>query len=284
VSAGALFRWGAGTPCGPLELEHPPPCFAPTPATLAALEAIVANSRKLRGVGLDWGSGIGVLAIAAARLASVERVVGLEIEPANVAAARANARRNGVAHKLGFLESDSYAPRDPADAAELERLAGGVAFVLANPPASNDGDGFTFRREVARGAARFLRPGGVLFLSVSRQYGRRRVLDLEREAPGLVHAGLLASSPWVPFDLARPDLLASLELYAREEARGGLAYEFPAATEARLAPDAEPERRPDLWIDARRALAAWRTRGTSPLTRWQVQLFEARPEALTRPD
>jgi ribosomal protein L11 methyltransferase len=53
---------------------------------------------------LDYGCGSGILAIAALKLGA-SRVVGVDIDPNAVAAARANARRNGVAAE--FLESCS---------------------------------------------------------------------------------------------------------------------------------------------------------------------------------
>lgn len=54
-------------------------------------------AKRLRGGErvLDVGCGSGVLALVAARLGAVE-IVGLDIEPAAVAAAESNARRNGL--------------------------------------------------------------------------------------------------------------------------------------------------------------------------------------------
>jgi ribosomal protein L11 methyltransferase len=51
---------------------------------------------------LDYGCGSGILAIAALKLGA-RRAVGIDIDPSAVAAARANARRNGVADE--FFES-----------------------------------------------------------------------------------------------------------------------------------------------------------------------------------
>ena len=50
---------------------------------------------------LDVGSGSGVLALAAARLGAAE-AVGIDIDPAAVAAAEANARRNGLDNVTSF--------------------------------------------------------------------------------------------------------------------------------------------------------------------------------------
>ena len=70
---------------------------------------------------LDYGCGSGILAIAALKLGA-RRAVGVDIDPSAVAAARANAKRNGVADE--FLNS-SEPLRVTADVV--------VANILANP-------------------------------------------------------------------------------------------------------------------------------------------------------
>ncbi len=247
---------------GPLSLAHPPGTFAPTPATFIALRAIAEHADLLRGQGLDWGSGIGCLAIAAARVPAVTHVLGLELVEANVAAAAENARANGVADRVAFVRADAYAPYEAAGREALERLAGRVGFLLANPPSSSPhGDGFEFRRVVMRGAGRWLVPGGVVFLSVSEQYGPERVRALETEAPGFRFDGVLASTDLVPFDMTRPDLAEDVATYAAAERRGGLPYLFrdPSA--------------PDRRLTAIEALERHRTTGESPLSRWQSLRF-----------
>jgi ribosomal protein L11 methyltransferase len=52
---------------------------------------------------LDFGTGSGVLAVVAA-VSGAARVIGLDVAPAAVAAARANAARNGVSKKCRFAE------------------------------------------------------------------------------------------------------------------------------------------------------------------------------------
>ena len=108
----------------PIRIHHPEGAFVPTPASRIALEAIAAHADRFRGRGLDWGSGSGLLAITAARLAGVEEVLGLELDPRGVAAARENARRNGAADNVRFVESDSY---DPVHADGRRALAGSGA-------------------------------------------------------------------------------------------------------------------------------------------------------------
>src|SRR5260370_38859503 len=101
-----------------LSIRHPPGTFALTPASLISLQAIGQHQELLKGHGLDWGSGSGCLAIAAAKIPAVQSVTGLEIAEANVLVARDNAIRNSVGDKVTFLVSDSYSPigrpREPA--------------------------------------------------------------------------------------------------------------------------------------------------------------------------
>jgi hypothetical protein len=245
-----------------IRIAHPPNTFAVTPASLIALQAIARNQQLLRGTGFDWGSGTGCLAIAAARILAVEKVIGLEIAEENVAAARRNAILNGVDGKTTFLLSDSYAPLAPGDRSLLNAFAGQTDFILANPPASDGDDGFGWRRRVLSGARGFVRAGGRVFLSVSSQYGRRRVAALCEEIPGFAYGGVLASTEWGPFDLRRADLLQCLRQYAIEEARGGLEYTFN-----------EPGAKQDAKINARAALAHFDSTGESPLMKWQTHLF-----------
>ena len=139
-------------------------------------------------------------------------------------------------------------------------------FILANPPSSEGDDGFGYRRVVLRGARIFLVPGGVVFLSVSYQYGMSRVERLCQDAPGFEYRGVLASTDWVPFDLNRPDLLHCSHLYADEERRGGFEYAFRHP-------------RHEQTMTAQAALAHYEQTGDSPLSKWQTHLFIFKPSS-----
>jgi hypothetical protein len=246
---------------GEIHIFHPSRTFALTPASRIAIQAIGHCQHLLAGSGLDWGSGTGCLAITAAKIGKVRRVVGLEISALNVEMARQNAILNGVQDKVEFFVSDSYTPFAEGERKSLETLVGQTNFILANPPSSEGDDGFEYRRRVLTGARQYLGTGGVVFLSISYQYGRQRVEGLSQRIPWFSYGGVLASTDWVPFDLQRPDLLHCLELYAEEERRGGLHYVF-------LLPEI-----PDVYMDAQAALAYFRRIGLSPLTKWQTHLF-----------
>ena len=73
---------------------------ATTRLCLRWLESTIAGGETV----LDYGCGSGILAIAALKLGA-SRAVGVDIDPDAVAAARANARRNGVRGE--FLECSS---------------------------------------------------------------------------------------------------------------------------------------------------------------------------------
>jgi hypothetical protein len=256
---------------GVIDIRHPVGTFALTPTSHIALQAIARNRQNLAGIGLDWGCGSGCLAIAAATIPAVIRIVGLDVVEANISVAGSNASLNGVAEKTLFMQSDSYSPYVAAHRDALEALVGRITFVVANPPASDGDDGFEYRRIVLKGARRFLTAGGAVYLNISLQYGKERIERLTRDISGFKHRGALVSTDWVPFDLNRPDLLRCLEDYAAEESRGGMDYSFRPP-----APACEQN------VNARSALARFRNTGESPLSQWQVHLFEYTPGAHNR--
>ncbi|MDE3000714.1 MAG: 50S ribosomal protein L11 methyltransferase [Gemmatimonadota bacterium] len=253
---------------GDIRLMHPPGTTPITPASMISIEAIAGHGHLIEGIGIDWGSGGGCLSIMAARTPGVTRVVGLEIDETNVSVARRNARLNGVEEKVKFIRSGSYSPFEDGDRRSLESLRGRTDFMIANPISSDDDDGFGYRRTVLSGARDFLRDGGRVFLSISYQYGRRRIAGLERDVPGFFHEGILARSACVPFDLGRTDLLNCLKVYAREESRGGFEYEF-----------CNPLRQAQA-MNARDSLAFYERTGRSPLSQWQTHLFTYHPDRL----
>jgi SAM-dependent methyltransferase len=265
------------TPLGTLRIANPAGTFAPTPATGVMVRAITGSRAGtgewagLQGRGLDWGSGTGILALAAALRPRVESVVGLDISAADVRAARSNARANELHHKTRFFEADGYQPRDDDGRRALAEIRGRAGFVTANPPASQGDDGFAFRHAVLRGALDFLAVGGVVLMQALSAYGPERVQRLVEAVAGFAYNGVVEATPPAPLGLDRPELLRYLDDYVAEEARGGLAYHFHDAT-GRV-------------ITATEALERHRTGGEEPLARWQVHHFERvdpRPTAARR--
>lgn len=245
-------------PLGELELEVPAARQAITAASRVTLATLVERAALLTGRGIDWGCGVGLLSVAAARVPAVESVLGLELDPRDVPIARANAARNGVERAVQVLEADSFAARDPAQQATIEALRGRAGFLVANPPASRSGDGLDWRREVLRGARELLVPGAPVLLQISYQYSLARIAGLAEEVAGYRYEGELGSSEWVPFDQGRADLSRQLVEYAAVEEQGGQPYTFAEG------------------LDARAALARFRRSGASPLSKWQVHLYRRR--------
>ena len=207
-----------------LILDQPDGTFALTPASRIGMEGVLAAIEDLEGIGFDWGCGVGTLALAAASFPKVTRVLGFDIEGANVEAANHNAELNGLGAKASFFEADSYEAVSAAGREALDAVRGQVDFVVANPPSSGEGtDGFDFRRAVVDGARHVLKPGGQILLNVSRQYGMARVRGLAPDGGPFTYEGVVTSTPWVPFDLDRPDLVEAINDYAAEEQRGGAA-------------------------------------------------------------
>jgi predicted RNA methylase len=240
----------------PLRIELDPARPSITPASRLCLETVDRNPHLLQGRGIDWGSGTGVLAIAAATHPGVEFVLGLELEADEVARARTNAEMNGVADRTAFIQVDLFDPFPSADGSLLDAMRGGTDFLIANPPFDPSGDGLGWRRAVLAGAREFLVPSAHVLLQVSRQYGRR-IQRLAADVGGYRYLGLLGSSDWLPFDQDRADLRSALDTYAEVEAATGELYPFRHPTE-------------DREIGAVDALALRDQTGATPRSRWQL--------------
>lgn len=246
---------------GDIEVELAPG-GAVTPATRVTIDAILGQRRDLGRLLMDWGAGSGVLSITAARVPGVERVIALELSAEAVSVANRNTAENGVGHKVEVVHADGFVPFDDAGRRLLEKVRGAVDTLIANPPASVGDDGFEWRRRVLAGGKDFLRPGGIVLMQISRQYGSRRLQD-DLVTTGYEHQGVVATSGWLRWDMSRDDLSRLLEDMAAEEARGGPPYEFGDPAH----PDGYP-------LSATAALEGYRANGVEPLTQWQVHRFD----------
>jgi release factor glutamine methyltransferase len=156
-----------------LELVMPPGVFAPTPMSDLLGRAVEAEARPGERV-LDMGTGSGVNAILAAR-ADAE-VVGVDLSPAAVEAARSNAERNGVS--VEFLVSDVFSA-----------VKGTFDLVVIDPPfrwfTPRDMTEVAIADEAYAGVGRFfagirdrLRPGGRVLLFFGTSGDQDHVLGL----------------------------------------------------------------------------------------------------------
>jgi ribosomal protein L11 methyltransferase len=112
-----------------------------------------------RGPLADWGCGTGVLAIAAAKL-GWNPVIGVDVDPAALAATAINARANGAAMDVEAVDlRRAPGPWAPIVVANLVRpLLLDVAGVLVDPPATLIVSGL-LREEAGEIAAAFARHG-----------------------------------------------------------------------------------------------------------------------------
>ena len=104
-----------------------------------------------RAPGPGRGCGGGALAIAAC-LASdgISKVYGLDVMRPNIEVAKRNAVLNGVHERTEFFEADCF---EPVERGPREALAAAAPFdfIVANPPAdAESGDGFGWRRRIAK--------------------------------------------------------------------------------------------------------------------------------------
>ena len=170
--------------CG-LELAVSPAVLIPRPETeLLAERAWTfltgrAGSPEAPSAALDFGTGSGCLAIALAVRCPAARIWAVDLSPAALEVARANAARHGVEARIHFLQSDGFAALPAGERFDL---------IVANPPyiptaeiarlqpevrdheprAALDGgpDGLAVIRRLAAGSAPWLKPGGRLMLEL----------------------------------------------------------------------------------------------------------------------
>lgn len=131
---------------------------------------------------LDLGCGSGILSLAALALGA-ERAVAIDTDPNAVAAARSNARLNGVDRRLEVRQGTL-----PAEAAERHRL------VVANLVAS-------ILVDLAPGLAAHLAPGGTLIVGGIIDHRADEVLAA-MAAAGLTPRRRLDDEDWVSLALA----------------------------------------------------------------------------------
>ncbi len=244
---------------GPITVEIPHGRQTITPASRMAVAAIGANAGLLRGRGLDWGAGTGLLAIGAALVDGVDLVVGLELDAADVPIARVNAERNGVGGVTQFIHADSYTAVDSDEQPAIDDLRRSADFLIANPPASRTGDGLDWRREALRGGLAYVVPGAPVLVQISYQYAIARIEGLVDDVPGYRYEGVAGTTDWVPFDQSRADLSTQVVEYAKVEAEGGIPYTFGDGDGGHLT--------------ATEAIDRYRATGESPLSKWQMHRF-----------
>ncbi|MCT9094065.1 class I SAM-dependent methyltransferase [Streptomyces sp. ASQP_92] len=182
--------------CMGLDLMVPPEVLAPAPAVAEVLgRAVLSEAKSGRRV-LDLGTGSGINGILAAGRGC--EVLAVDINPHAVAAAAANAVRNGVGERVLALESDVFSA-----------VEGTFDLIVCSPPfrwfaprdhleAATTDEGYRMLRAMFASVADYLAPKGCLLFFfgssgdlafaqslMDRSGLRRTVVDrLQREREG----------------------------------------------------------------------------------------------------
>jgi release factor glutamine methyltransferase len=131
---------------------------------------------------LDIGTGSGAIAVALAYALPQAHITAVDLSPATLDVARANAEQNGVASRIRFLEGDLLAPvegerfdlivSNPPYVPEADRASLAVEVREHEPPLAlfAGEEGLAIYRRLIPAAAGALVPGGFLVLEIG--YGQ----------------------------------------------------------------------------------------------------------------
>lgn len=112
-----------------LEFRVGPDVLIPRPETELLVVALLDLAKQRpagRPIALaDVGTGSGIIAVCAAKHLAACRVTAIDVSPAALEIARANAADHGVAERIEFVQSDLFA------AVDVDRR---FDFVVSNPP------------------------------------------------------------------------------------------------------------------------------------------------------
>jgi release factor glutamine methyltransferase len=154
----------------------------PRPETETLVQCALDFLSSRRGATVaDIGAGSGAIGVAIAKNAQDVRIVATDISKAALEVAARNARRQGCASRITFTSGDCLDPLGKS-------LHNVFDLIVSNPPYVRDADfaklapeivnfepraalaggpdGLDFYRRIARGAAYYMRPGGMLMVEV----------------------------------------------------------------------------------------------------------------------
>ena len=211
-----------------LRLRVTPEVLIPRPESEGIVEAFLAGVRAPDPLVLDLGTGSGCLAIAVARERPAARLHATDLSAAALEVARKNAADHGVEGRIMFHAGDLFEPIRQAalersfdailsnppyvGAAELERLEPEVRDHEPRLALTPGEDGLLVHRRLAREAAAFLKPGGLLIaeFGAGQENPLRALYDSGLRA-GSSSAGAAAgsspgSAPALSIVEIRPDL------------------------------------------------------------------------------
>jgi release factor glutamine methyltransferase len=176
-----------------------PAVLIPRPETELLIEAVLARIPEpttFAGAILDLGSGSGVIPVVLARELPQARLIGVDISPAALEVAAANAQRHGVAERIDWLAGDwfdalapvsrfAFVVTNPPYVAELSRPGLQPELAFEPPTALFAGaDGLDDLRHLISQSPDFLLPGGGLIMEIGYDQGET-VKTLLRAQPAL---------------------------------------------------------------------------------------------------
>jgi release factor glutamine methyltransferase len=170
---------GSTSFCG-LEIKCSRDALVPRPETELLAERawqFLESVQQQDATALDVGTGTGCIAIAMAVHAPKAKVHAIDLSSAALALARANAAHHGVSERITFREGDAFAAVPPG--AKFDLIVSNPPYLATeeidslepevrsfDPMLALDGgaDGMVVHRQIAREAAKFLKPHGRLML------------------------------------------------------------------------------------------------------------------------
>jgi release factor glutamine methyltransferase len=165
-----------------LALRVTPDVLIPRPETesvvVAVLDAMKGSGFRVQGSGeavaiADVGTGSGAIAIAVAKHAPQAQVIAVDISPAALEIAKANAAQHGLSERIEFAQGDLLAALPPQPR---------FAVIASNPPYVSESEFAALSpqvknhepRQVPQAAERLL-PGGWLIVELSPMIAQRVV-------------------------------------------------------------------------------------------------------------
>jgi release factor glutamine methyltransferase len=178
-----------------------PDVLIPRPETEFLLIRLLdlASARDAQGEGLDIvdvGTGSGILAICAAQRLPRANVTAIDISPAALAVANANAAEHRVVERISFVEGELFSGLDPTTRFD---------FVVSNPPYVTEDEYKALPRDV-----RDYEPRGAL---VAGKHGTEVIERLVSQA-----ADRLKSGGWLLVEIS-PMLAAAVQSIVEREER-----------------------------------------------------------------
>ncbi len=163
-----------------LEFEVTRAVLIPRPDTECVVDECLRLAKPMPAPTiLDIGTGSGCLAVAVARQHKTAQVTAVDISPAALGVASANAARNRVAERVRFLQGDLFAPLPAGERFDfilsnppyiphddISKLAPGVRDYEPHVALDGGADGFAvFDRLIAEATAH-LKPNGYLLIEI----------------------------------------------------------------------------------------------------------------------